>query len=280
MDEIFTIWLTDKDWAAMPFVYELCIASWQVFNPNKKIVIYTNHELHLSFLDRTITEIRFVQAYFPEIYGRAIELTDNKAHQSDYIRYSILSQQKGIYLDTDVLLWFNIDNCLKDQYSDKISVAFPKEDDNMICNCFISRIGDNVDIFKDLLYNYDYNYIKHSYLFNSQKMLNLLCRRYINDVIVIDTPTLFECGWQYDRTEELKQSAMYDITFENSCPPSLKGVGTHLYSSVNEKWKSFIKWLNMNCYNKNDSRYIIKLTNFIIDEYIKLMKEADNSVEK
>ena len=279
MDKIFTIWLTDNDWDAMPFLYEICIASWYIFNPDKNIVIYTNHKLHLSFLDRNVTEIRLLQDFYPEVYNNAIELTDNKAHQSDYIRYSILRKRPGIYLDTDVLLWDNVSKCLNKQILNNVSVAFPREDKNMICNCFISRIGENVDIFDDLIYNYDHNYIKHSYLFNSQKMLNLLSRRYINNVIIFEEPTLFECDWKFNRTNKLKQQLSYKIEYGKSCPPKFNGIGTHLYSSTMNEWKLFSKWLDMNCYNKNDNRYIIQLTNFIINEYIKLMKEVDN-IEK
>ena len=277
---IFTIWLTDNDWDAMPFIYELCIASWQVFNPKKKIIIYTNHKLHLSFLDRQITDVRQLDDFYPETYLRAKILTDNKAHQSDYIRYSILSQHEGIYLDTDVLLWQDITYCLAEQLTNDIPVAFPKEDKNMICNCFISSSGKNVEIFEDLLYNYEHNYIKHSYLFNSQKMLNLLTRRYLDSVVTINEPTLFECNWKGNNIDKLKQEINYNIDYGNSTPPGLNGVGTHLYSSVMNEWKVFKQWLDINCYNKNDNRYIIQLTNFIITEYIKLMKEVDTDAKK
>ena len=43
-DHLFTIWLTDKDWDGMPYLWEICIASVQVFN-KKKVTIYTNHKL-------------------------------------------------------------------------------------------------------------------------------------------------------------------------------------------------------------------------------------------
>ena len=277
---IFTIWLTDNDWDAMPFLDEICIASWQIFNPNKKIIIYTNHKLHLSFLNRQITEIRDITDYYEQEYNYAISITDNKAHQSDYLRYSILSKEPGIYLDTDVLLWDNIDNCLSTQVLNNVPVAFPKEDENMICNCFISSSGKNVEIFNDLLYNYEHNYIKSSYLFNSQKMLNLLTRRYLDSVITINEPTLFECNWKGERINELKQQINYNIDYGNSIPPMFNGIGTHLYSSIVDEWKSFRTWLDLNCYNKNDNRYIVKLTNFIITEYINLMKEVDTNVKK
>ena len=277
---IFTIWFTDKDWDAMPFLYEICIASWHVFNPDTKIIIYTNHHLHLTFLDRSVTEIRNIKDYYIEDYNYAINMTNNKAHQSDYVRYSILSKEPGIYLDTDVLLWQDITYCLQEQLTENVSVGFPMEDKNMICNCFITRFGDNVDIFDELLYHYRHNYIKHSYLFNSQKMLNLLTRRYLDNVVTITEPTLFECDWQCNRLQELKQKLSYKLEYGKTCPPNFNGVGTHLYSSIMNEWKAFKQWLNLNCYNKDDNRYIIQLTNFIIDEYIKLIKEVDTNVEK
>ena len=51
--ELFTIWLTDNDWDGMPYLYELCIASWQVMNPNRKITIYTGSTAAIT--DTTLT---------------------------------------------------------------------------------------------------------------------------------------------------------------------------------------------------------------------------------
>ena len=78
-DHLFTIWLTKKDWDAMPFLEEICIASAQVVN-NKPVTIYTNHELHLSFLDRTITKVEKIPQ---ELLDHVAKITDNLAHQSD-----------------------------------------------------------------------------------------------------------------------------------------------------------------------------------------------------
>ena len=271
--ELFTIWLTNNDWDGMPYLYELCIASWQVMNPDKKVVIYANHNLHLSLLDRTITEIRQINDYFPQVYENAIQLTDNKAHQSDYIRYSILSQQKGLYFDTDVLCYTYCDKVIKDTLTQNKSVMLPLEDKNMICNAFIGRFDDfGKEVFEDILENYNTRYIKHSYLFNSQKYLWLMQRRYSDIVHLYSDQTIFNPSWKLLEEERLKMlsdTEWYD--YENA---GFNGVGFHLYSSV-PQWNDFRKFLDENIYNKEPKTFITRLMKHIVDQYIHLMKEAD-----
>lgn len=273
--ELFTIWLTDNDWDGMPYLYELCIASWQVMNPNRKITIYTNNELHLSFLDRTITNVAKIQAHFPGLYETAAALTDNKAHQSDYIRYSILSQQNGLYFDTDVLCYKECGDIIRNTLKQNKYVMFPLEDKNMICNAFIGRFGNmGKEVFEDILENYDTRYIKHSYLFNSQKYLWLMSRRYSDLVHLYKVGhTIFNPSWKFLDEEHDKMIA--DVDWNEYEKLGFNGVGFHLYSSV-PNWNEFREYMDENMYNKEPSVFITRLMKHIIDQYILLMKEADN----
>ena len=273
--ELFTIWLTDNDWDGMPYLYELCIASWQVMNPNRKIVIYANHNLHLSLLDRTITEIRQLNDYFPTLYDTAAVLTDKKAHQSDYIRYSILSQQKGLYFDTDVLCYKNCDDIIINTLKENKSVMFPLEDHNMICNAFIGRFDDyGKEVFEDILDNYHNRYIKHSYLFNSQKYLWLMARRYTEVIKLYEVGhTIFNPSWKF--TDEEHNKMIADVDWNEYEELGFNGVGFHLYSSVSN-WNKFRECIDKNMYDKEPDVFITRLTKHIINQYILLMKEADN----
>lgn len=272
--ELFTIWLTDREWGAMPYLYELCIASWQVMNPKRKIVIYSNHNLHFSLLDRTITEVRQIKSYFPGLYDTAITISNNKAHQSDYIRYSILSQQKGLYFDTDVLCYKNCDDIIQNTLDKGKDIMFPLEDNNMICNAFIGRFTDyGKEVFEDILENYNTRYIRHSYLFNSQKYLWLMARRYPDIIHLYDVDhTIFNPSWQL--FDEEKDKMLTDAEYNEYEKLGFNGVGFHLYSSV-PQWNEFRKYMDENMYNKEPKVFITRLMKHIIDQYINLMKEAD-----
>lgn len=263
---IFTIWLTNKDWDAMPYLYELCIASWHVFNPEREVIIYTNHELHLSFLDRHVTKIKKIQDEFPGLYQKAMELNVyNKAHQSDYIRYSILAKQDGIYLDTDVLLHHSLNKLTEGMLLEGYPVLFPKEDDNMICNCMIIKHGvAGEPVFRNIIRNYDTNYIKHSYLFNSQKYLWLMARRFPKEICLYNGDTLFFPKWNCSNASfEVVMNKPYDF-----------GIGYHL-SGSNEHWNNWRDYLDRNCYNIAPNNEMEQLLKDIINNYIQKMKEAD-----
>lgn len=271
--DLFTIWLTDKDWGAMPYIYELCIASWQVMNPNRKVVIYANHPLHLSLLDRTITEVRQLDDYFPGLYEKAANTTDNKAHQSDIIRFTILRNQKGLYFDTDVLCYRDCEKIIKDTINKDKPVMFPLEDANMICNAFIGRFdNDGTEVFEDILENYETRYIKHSYLFNSQKYLWLMARRHADVVHLYKDETIFNPSWQL--SDDDKNKLLSDVDWDEPDKIGFYGIGFHLYSSV-PQWHDFRRFMDENMYNKQPKVFITRLMKHIIDEYILLMKEAD-----
>lgn len=264
---IFTIWLTNKhDWDAMPYIYELCIASWHIANPDREIIIYSDSELHLSFLDRTITKIIKIQEAFPGLLEKAEKITQSITHKSDIIRYGILEQTNGIYLDTDVLLHSSLNHILFDMERMGYNVLFPAEDDNMICNCFIIKNGDaGSKIFKDILQNYENNYIKHSYLFNSQKYLWLMDRRYPQNMCIYGGNTLFKPRW-------LSPAEDFDKIKEDI--HAMGGIGFHL-TGTNPNYIELRKYLDRNCYNVTPENDIQCLMTNIINGYMKLMKEAD-----
>lgn len=262
-DHLFTVWLTDKDWDAMPYLNEICVASAQVAN-KKSITIYTNHKLHLSFLDRTITKIEQIP---DEIMRHVQKITDNKAHQSDYLRLWYLFMYGGIYFDTDILFWKSFGELWDEMFQSGNSVLYPLEDKNMICNCMIMCCNtENASpFFTDMLNNYDDRYIKHSYLFNSQKYMWLMSRRYKDNILLYNKPSLF--GGTWNDTNSIQNF----ILEENP-----KGIGQHLYNSDKELWGTVRESIDMNCYNNEPDTFPTKLTKSVIDKYIDLMKEADN----
>lgn len=261
-NHLFTIWLTKNDWDAMPYLQEICVASAQVMN-KRPVTIYTNHELHLSFLDRKITKIEKI----PEEVMTIVEtITDNLAHQSDYIRLWLLANKGGIYFDTDILFWKPFTELWDTMVQEGYSVLYPREDKNMICNCVI-MCNDPVkakEFFVDMLNNYEQRYIRHSYLFNSQKYMNLMMRRYPSELCIYWLPSLFEGRWNdYE-------------SIQNFLNMKTSGIGQHLYWSIKELWGNVRLDMDAHVYDIEPKLEVYKLTKEIIDSYIKLMKEEDD----
>lgn len=262
-NHLFTIWLTNKDWDAMPFLEEICVASAQIAN-NRPVTIYTNHKLHLSFLDRTITKVEQIP---DEIMMQVEAITDNLAHQSDYLRLWYLAMYGGVYFDTDVLFWKPFTELWDMMVQEGYSVLYPREDDNMICNCMIMCCDtDKAMLFmQDMLHNYEKRYIKHSYLFNSQKYMNLMMRRYPKDVCIYNKPSLFEGKWNN-----------YE-SISNFIDGKNDGIGQHLYWSTEELWGNVRRNLDAHVYDNEPAAFPEKLTKSVIDKYIDLMKEEDKN---
>ena len=260
-DHLFTIWLTKKDWDAMPFLEEICIASAQIVN-KKPVTIYTNHELHLSFLDRQITHIERIPE---ELMIQVEAITDNLAHQSDYLRLWYLGTYGGIYFDADILFWKPFTELWDTMVQEGCSVLYPREDKNMICNCMIMCSDtDKAQVFiQDMLNNYEKRYIKHSYLFNSQKYMNLMMRRYPKELCIYWLSSVFEGKWNdYESIQE----------FQNM---KTSGIGQHLYWSIKELWGDVRLNMDAHVYDNEPELEIYKYTKSVIDKYIDLMKEED-----
>lgn len=264
-DHLFTIWLTDNDWDGMPYLWEICIASAQVFN-KKKVTIYTNHKLHLSFLDRKITEVIQLDK---DILDKAYNINpSSKAHQSDYLRLWLLSQYGGTYFDTDILFYGSYEDMWNKMKEANKNIAYPKEDKYMFTNCFImcNNPEKAKPFFDNMFKEYETRFIRHSYLHNSQKFIDLMYRRY-NNILAYEEPSLFQVTWNYKGYVQEFQ--------EGRCA----GFGQHLFSS-NEEWNSERFRISQHCYDIDPKDFPTKLSRIIIDSYIDLMKEADNNVDK
>lgn len=266
MDHLFTIWLTDNDWDGMPYLWEICIASAQVFS-GKKVTIYTNHKLHLSFLDRKITEVIPIDNELMEM-AESID-PNSKAHQSDYIRLKLLEKYGGCYFDTDILFYKNFDELWNNLVTSGKQILYLKEDKYMFTNCFMMcNDPDNKakQFFENMYKEYETRFIRHSYLHNSQKIIDLMYRRY--DVIMEYTDeSFFNVPWNYSKNVKEFWAGV--------CP----GYGQHLFSS-NKEWNEARFKLNQDCYELETQDFPLIVTRTVIDKYIDLMKEADTSDTK
>lgn len=87
--QIFTFWHSHE----LPLLNKICIDSWQKTNPNFRIHIITNENLH-----------EYVEC-FPKNYERLII-----QHKSDYIRMYLLYYYGGVWLDNTILMLDKLEN--------------------------------------------------------------------------------------------------------------------------------------------------------------------------
>lgn len=288
--EIFGIWLMENDWDFMPYIYEICFASMRIFNPPEKgykHVLYVNRPIKLNFISKDVTEVRLIDKYFPGLVERAEKIVEKAPkgfkypHMSDYIRYNILKERGGIYVDCDMIAYNCFDAFIEKCKSENKSVCMAKEDKIRICNAFMAKINNNGDkYFEDLIENYDKHYVHSSYTFNSIKYLLLLNRRYQNDIQVLPVKGgFFYPNWQGlgEQLNELKQTWPEITSNENSILPGFEGYATHLYNS-DVIWQDLRKDIDRHLYDNEgeySSWYIIRLFRYVIEQYIELMQNAE-----
>lgn len=277
-NEIFAIWLCKPGTYMMPMLYEACIATWVVQNPNMKIVLYTdNPELKFNILSKDVTEVRLIQDEFPDLLETANKIiTDDVpsgmrfAHRSDYIRYFILSVYGGIYVDCDLICLTPIESMVQQLQKDGIGIVMAYEDTMRICNAFMGCITEPAQKFYcDIVDNYNDRYVKSSYTFNSIKYPMLLKNRYQN----ITTILPFKKGFFFPNWEKNENGNLGLLT-ESEIPDKITGYGIHLYNT-DPKWKKLRTLLENNLYSNDLDYWLLKHLNTCIDLYIDKMVETD-----
>ena len=274
-NEIFAVWICKEGHYSMPLLYEVCIASWQIKNPDKKVIVYTNTtDLKYNLLSKDVTETRLLEDYFPNLLPEAEEITKNApegmkfAHQSDYIRYGILSSKCGLYIDCDLYCISSIDDLLTDCEHSQTPIVMAYEDKMRICNAAMGNFGeDGKPFYCEIVDNYRHRYVKSSYTFNSIKYPILLKNKY-NELINI---LPFKEGFFYPNWEE-NENGDLNVLKDTEC--SLSGYGVHLYNT-DIKWKSFREELSSVLYTNKRDWWILKDMNNTMDEYINLMVNAE-----
>ncbi len=273
--EIFAIWLCKPGTYMMPLLYEACIATWQVMNPNMEVVVYTdNPELKFNLLSKDTTQVRLIQEIFPnllqdveEIIGDDVPSGMRFAHRSDYIRYSILSQYGGIYVDCDLVCISPIEETIKQLSDEGIGILMAYEDTMRICNAFMGCLSDEgKKFYTDIVFNYKERYVKTSYTFNSIKYPMLLKNRY-RDIVHIFP---FKEGFFYPNWEK-NENGNLDLLKEENCPTEIAGYGIHLYNT-DPKWKELRTELENNLYDYDTLNWwLLRHINNCMDKYMDAM---------
>ena len=276
-DEIFAIWISKPGTYMMPFLYEVCIASWQILNPSMKMVLYvSNPEIKFNLLSRDTTEVRILDEEFPGIIKEAEDIIGNQvsgmkfAHISDYIRYVILRENRGIYVDCDLVCISTIEELVQQMRNNNKSILMAYEDTMRICNAFMANLDEDgttgCNFYNDIVNLYRENYIPTSYTFNSIKYPMILARKYKDFVNILPFKEgMFYPNWEKNENGDLK------VLLDTEC--NLAGYGVHLYNT-DPKWQEFRRYLDEYMYTGKSESWFVKHLDSIIDAYIVKMKDS------
>lgn len=274
-DEIFFIWINKPGNYMMPLLYEACIASWQIKNPNRKVVIYTDTtELKFNLLSKDTTETRLIDEYFPGLLQKADDITKETptgmkfAHMSDYIRYVILSCSGGIYVDCDLMCLKPINGLIEECQKNNTPIIMAYEDKMRICNAFMACINEEgIDFYRDIVTNYEKRYVKSSYTYNSIKYPMLLKNKY--SWLIYICP--FKEGFFYPNWEQ-NENGDLELLKQKECP--LSGWGVHLYNT-DIKWKEIRDVISKQLMGYKSDWWIVEVLTDCMEKYQDLMAKSE-----
>lgn len=263
------VWIdgSSSENAIIPKCYQVCIMSAMVMNPDYQIVIHSNKPLLWDDLKRPSN---IVNEIIPQRYMDLVNQLEIKrvAHKSDYIRYSILKEQGGIYSDTDIFMLKSLDDLLD------YKVVLAREKPTTVCCAFIMAEAGH-KLFDDIIKEYHNDYRGDEWLYNSQLMLRKYAKTY-DDIKILE----YSKGMFYPNWKMFPMSMFYDEHIINSKEDISKkfgGYAQHIWSSTpfGDRLK---KYINENCIgiqDKNkDKSYIYQLIQFIYREYYKMIGET------
>lgn len=242
--------------AKLPSAYQRCIMSAKVFNPDYEINIHTNKPLDWDqlkkedFVNRRINESLVEQAYDIGILEKKRMIHWNVSHLSDWLRFNILFEEGGIYIDTDVVTIKSYDDLLDNH------LVVGKETKNGIC-CGVFMCEPRHDAVEKLIIGYKTDYRHKEWVYNCQVLLS----EYIKED---DSCTVLELkeGFHYPNwwTRNLALFNKVGMTQEELFPHSY---AHHLWGHYSKRTEDIIKDFDEGTKNT----YIAKLGDEIRRKY-------------
>lgn len=235
--KIHFIWydINGGEKAKLPSSYQRCIMSAKVFNPDYEIIIHTNKLLEWDqlrsedFTNRMIDETLVEEAYKIGILETKRMIHWNVSHLSDWLRFNILYEEGGIYLDTDVVTIKSYDSLLRN----KLVVA-KETKQHICCGVFMSEPGHNV--IKKVIDSYRNDYHHKEWVYNCQ----VLTYQYILEDI--DNCTVLELkeGFHYPNwwTRNLELFDTVGVRIEEMFP---KSYAHHLWGHYSKRTEGLIE---------------------------------------
>lgn len=255
------------DKAVLPRLYQECIKSSKVFNPDYRVVVHSNKPLDYDTLSPLLVENEIIpQRFIDDIDKLGIEVI---AHKSDYVRYSLLLEEGGVYSDTDMIVIKSLDGLL----GEKLVLA--KEKPTTYC-CAFMVAAPGSEVIKRVLECYHEDYRGYEWIYNSQKKLTQFANEMPTEVKLLGHPD----GFFYPNYKCLQLNQLYD-DYEINCKEDIykkfDGYSHHIWCSTkvgNRLRHSLDEWVEKSgkdCWLPNDI-YITQLFMYIDREYNKLLE--------
>lgn len=245
---IHYIWIdkSDNDFGMLPYVYELCVASCIKHNSRDfKIVMHSNKPMRYRFI-KDIKEDIIDSSIMGEMNFIGISRV---AHMSDFIRYKILKDVGGLYIDTDILVLRNLSFLLDNEF------VIAKQSRAMCCNGFLA-VRPNHELISETFQSYYDDYHGDKWAYNSMRIISdNISSGNIDGLTVLDITE----GFHYPLyTNMSKIYEPYTHDFDNV-------LGHHLWSSSPEG-KKLIKYIEDNIHNEHESNYILRQCRYILNK--------------
>ena len=255
---IHYIWIdkSPNEKVKLSHLFQMCMMSARIANPDYRIVIHTNKDIDWEMLKKEDFEVDIISNDLIES-GKKLGISFdndycNLAHMSDWVRYNILYNEGGIYLDIDIVILKSFDDLLDKHF------VISSETSKKICNgVILSRKNENV--LEKIINNYLTDYQKDDWIYNSQ----IKPYEFIKED---NTCTVLErtAGFHYPYFGEFKyfESPCKYIDSEKDIRKYFKCRGHHFFNHIRNTAKYQKQFVNA-----SDNVYIAQLGNYILRKY-------------
>jgi hypothetical protein len=184
---------------------ELCLLSNVLRNKDiGTITLYTNRPFKFKTFTK-LSEYIEINPVNSEILSKALDdLKEAKkkykpAHLSDILRFTYLYEYGGVYLDTDILVLKSFQPLLGMPHD----LILASESKQKINNGLIIANKPGVELFKNVLQNYEDDYRPDQWIYNSMIYLNAMVKwnSGANSIRVLEP----EAGFHYPRHDQLAE---------------------------------------------------------------------------
>ena len=255
--KIHYIWIdrSENPSYKLPKIYQMCMMSTKLFNPDYEIILHTNKPIEWDLLRKEDFKVRFIER---NLIDEAISfgLPYNTqyfyvAHMSDWLRCNYLKEEGGIYLDTDIVITRSFDDLL-----DKHFIVAKEAGDAICAGVILSEIDH--PIIDKVLNTYRTDYHPREWVYNSQQKPYEYMKQ-DSSVTIIEQ----KLGYHYPYIGEEK---LYFAPCEKiETPEDIKNYfmtrGHHLFGHIDDS-------PHLGAFEEaKDNNYIAQLGKYILNRY-------------
>ena len=151
----------------LPKIYQMCMMSARLYNPDYEIILHTNKQIDWDLLRPEDFKLEFIESNLTDEAIRFGLPYDTKqyfylSHMSDWLRWNYLKEDGGIYLDTDIVITSPFDDLLDEHF-----VVAKEEGDAICAGVILSEQGH--PIIDRILDTYRNDYHPDEWVYNAQQ---------------------------------------------------------------------------------------------------------------